>query len=130
LQLLIDTHVLLWAADAPEKLSDEARDAIEDAANDVFVSTAAAFEIVIKFGKGKLVLPIEPALFLPSRLHALGFRALPLSLEHALALTGLPDIHADPFDRMMIAQASVEGMTLVTRDAQIRRYNNVRTLLA
>ncbi len=121
--------MLLWAADAPEALSDDARDALEDAGNDVFVSTIAAFEIAIKFFKGKLVLPVEPALFVPSRMRSLGFRALPFSLVHALAVAGLPDIHADPFDRMMIAQASVDGMTLVTRDAQILRYN-VKTLRA
>jgi len=129
LQLLIDTHVFLWAADAPETLSENARDAIEDAGNDVFVSTVAACEIVIKFGRGKLFLPVEPVLFLPSRLRSLGFRALSFSLDHALSIGGLPAIHADPFDRMMIAQASIEGMTLVTRDAQILRYP-VKTLLA
>ena len=106
----------------PEKLSHDARSAIEDLSNDVYVSAAVAWEIVIKHGRGKLRLPLAPATFMSSRLRATGFRALPITQDHALAIAGLPAIHTDPFDRIMIAQAQFESMTLVTRDAHALLY--------
>ncbi len=96
--------------------------AIEDPENDVFVSAAAAWEISIKHAKGKLSLPLEPAIYVTARLKELGFSPLAITLEHALAAASLPSIHADPFDRIMVAQAQAESLTLVTRDAELLRY--------
>lgn len=125
--LLLDTHVFLWFASRPEDLAKEAFLAIEDPVNDVFISAVVAWEIVIKHAKRRLTLPLEPTLYMPARLKELGFHALPITQDHALATAGLPAIHSDPFDRLMIAQAQVEGMTFVTRDAYALTYP-VRTL--
>jgi len=129
LRLLIDTHVFLWLADRPELVAEEARRALEDPANDVFVSAAIAWEIAIKSAAGKLQLPVEAGSYVRSRTASFGFRALSISMEHALATASLPNIHADPFDRILVAQAAFEGMTLVSRDENSLRYP-VRTLRA
>jgi len=122
-RVLLDTHVFLWAASDPERLSGAARDAIEDPANDVFISSAVIWEIVIKYALGKLQLPAPPASYLPPRLRDLGFRELPIKHEHALTLTTLPMHHRDSFDRMLIAQARFEGMTLITADPHVALYD-------
>jgi PIN domain nuclease of toxin-antitoxin system len=129
MRLLLDTHAFLWATGKPALLSPAARDAVSDRANDVYVSAAVAWEIAIKAGRGKLRLPMGPATFVPSRIAALGFTSLPISLDHALAVAALPATHADPFDRILIAQAQFEGLTLVTRDATMLSYP-VQTLEA
>ncbi len=120
--LLLDTHVFLWAASDPQELSPEAREAIEDPENDAYVSAAVAWEIVIKHARGKIALPLPPATFMSSRLRAAGFHEMPITQEHALAVAALPSIHADPFDRIMIAQAQCESVTFVTRDARSLMY--------
>ncbi len=122
LRLLIDTHVFLWFTSNPQALVEDTFFAIEDPENDVFVSAAAAWEISIKHAKGKLSLPLEPAVYVRTRIKELGFTPLAITLEHALAAASLPSIHADPFDRIMVAQAQAESLTLVTRDAQLLRY--------
>jgi PIN domain nuclease of toxin-antitoxin system len=93
------------------------------------VSAAVAWEIAIKSSAGKLHLPVEPGSYVRSRIASFGFRALSISTEHAITVATLPNIHADPFDRIMVAQAALEGMTLVTRDENALRYP-VRTLKA
>jgi PIN domain nuclease of toxin-antitoxin system len=122
MRLLLDTHAFLWAAGVSSRLCPEAREAIADRANDVFVSSAAAWEIAIKCSRGRLQLPMGPSAFVLSRIAALGLTLLPITLEHALAVATLPATHNDPFDRIMIAQAQFEGMTFVTRDAASLRY--------
>ncbi len=122
MDLLLDTHVFLWATSRPNVLSTHAREAIEDLANEVYVSAAVAWEIVIKHARGKLDLPLAPAIYMSSRLRANGFHELPIAQDHALAVASLPAIHADPFDRIMIAQAQCASMTLVTRDARSLLY--------
>lgn len=122
MQLLLDTHVFIWSAASPRTLSPTARKAIQDPSNDVYVSVAAAWEIAIKHGLGKITLPQKPESWIPSRLVAMGFKPLPIRLEHALALLSLPNHHDDPFDRMIVAQAQVEGFTIVTSDPQVRKY--------
>ncbi|HEY9179256.1 MAG TPA: type II toxin-antitoxin system VapC family toxin [Candidatus Baltobacteraceae bacterium] len=122
MRLLLDTHVFLLSATEPETLSASARNAIVDPANEVFVSAAVAWEISIKVAAEKLALPGDPAAWFPARLRALAFDPLHISVEHALAAGALPDIHKDPFDRIMIAQAQIEGLTFVTRDPQNRKY--------
>jgi PIN domain nuclease of toxin-antitoxin system len=128
-RLLIDTHVFLWSTSAPDRLSANARAAIEDSDNEVYVSAAVGWEMSIKYAVGKLGLPMSPELYLPSRMVAHSFKALGISMEHALVVSSLPAYHADPFDRIMIAQAQFEGMTFVTRDMHALTYP-VRTIEA
>ena len=119
MNLLLDTHAFLWAIDDDPKLSQKAREAIVDGKNIVFVSAATAWEITIKKGIGKLKTPQADYLE-ELRLHR--FTALDITTEHALAVDGLPEHHKDPFDRMLVAQAQVENLTLVTRDPRLMIY--------
>ena len=123
--LLLDTHVLLWANEAPERLSIEAVDALEDPANDLFVSSISVAEIEIKRALGKLTLK-HSCQTLAARLDA---NWLDLTAAHAMGLRALPRLHADPFDRLLIAQAAAEGHTLVTNDDKVLAYP-VSTLAA
>jgi PIN domain nuclease of toxin-antitoxin system len=118
LRLLLDTHALLWALLAPRRLSPTAADAIEDAANDVFVSVVSTWEIEVKRAKGKLPIPTP----LRDALAEQRFKTLPVTLRDVLAVESLPRHHRDPFDRMLIAQAQLEDMTLVTSDREVRHY--------
>jgi PIN domain nuclease of toxin-antitoxin system len=125
-KLLLDSHVFLWwCADDPG-LRELEREAIRNAANDVFLSAASVWEMEIKRGLGRLRIP-EPASAAVSRL---GITALPVTLEHAEATGRLPALHRDPFDRLLVAQAKVEGLTLVTRDPLVRAYPGVAFLPA
>jgi PIN domain nuclease of toxin-antitoxin system len=90
--------------------------------NQVYLSAASAWEITIKYGLGKLALPEPPERFLTSRLTALGHTVLPVELAHVLRLVELPDLHRDPFDRMLVAQALAEDMDLVTADQRVAGY--------
>jgi PIN domain nuclease of toxin-antitoxin system len=116
--LLLDTHVLLWWFDDPALLSEKARNAITEGDNMVFVSAAVAWEIAIKKALGKLDAPDD----LEDTMAAERFQPLPLTMPHALAVAALPVIHQDPFDRIQIAQAQLENLTLVTRDGFIQQY--------
>jgi PIN domain nuclease of toxin-antitoxin system len=121
-RLLLDTYVFLWAAGKPEELAEPARLAIADTENEVYVSAAVAWEITMKTALGKLKVPGDPATWFPARVRALGFDGLAILPEHALAVGALPDHHRDPFDRILVAQAQLEGMQLVTRDPEIQKY--------
>lgn len=125
MNLLLDTHVLLWAVDTPERLDDRARDAIRDPRNRVVASSASAWEISIKTALGKLRFDGD----LTAVLNAVGFDPLAIDVEHALAAGALPPVHRDPFDRMLVAQARAEGLTVVTRDDVFDGYD-VPTLRA
>jgi len=127
--LLLDTHVLLWWLDDSPRLGARARAAIADPDNTVWVSAATAWEIAIKTGLGRLELGEPPEDVLPREIERGGFRPLAISVEHALAVRALPLHHRDPFDRMLVAQAMLEDLTLVTRDENIAKYE-VATLLA
>ncbi len=118
MNLLVDTHVLLWWLDDPAQLSEAAGAAIRDGANVVFVSAATVWEIVIKKSLGKLDAPEN----LDEVLRACRFTPLPVKVAHALAVQSLPMHHRDPFDRMLVAQARTEGMTVVTRDPKLLQY--------
>ena len=119
MNLLLDTHVFLWAVDDNPNLSATAREAIIDGNNIVYVSAATAWEISIKRAIGKLRIP-ESDYLEELRLHR--FMPLSITTEHALAVENLPPHHKDPFDRMLIAQAQEEKLTLVTRDQRIKKY--------
>lgn len=125
MRLLLDTHALLCTLDDPAELRSQALDAIADERNEVFVSAASAWEIAIKRALGKLVAPAD----LEAGVSRQGFSALHITFRHAQAAGALPRHHADPFDRMLIAQAQSESLTLVTRDAQMGLYG-VETLAA
>jgi PIN domain nuclease of toxin-antitoxin system len=123
-RLLLDTHVFLWwradAADLPASF----RAAIQEAANEVFVSSAVAWEIVVKRSLNKLEFPGSVAEAVADE----GFSPLPILLSHTDELSRLPDRHRDPFDRLLIAQARVESMTLATCDPKIREYEGLALL--
>ena len=117
--LLLDTHAFLWAIDNNPRFSQKARDAIVDGNNIVFVSAATAWEIAIKKSIGKLKIPNGDYME-ELKLHR--FTPLDMTTEHALTVENLPPYHKDPFDRMLIAQAQVEKLTLVTGDSKIKAY--------
>ena len=117
MRLLLDTHALLWWL-ADEGLTDQARDAIADPANLVILSAASAWEISIKKALGKLSAPDD----LEQQAEESGFSPLPITIAHALAAGRLPRHHDDPFDRMLIAQAFAEGLTIVTHDKRFADY--------
>jgi PIN domain nuclease of toxin-antitoxin system len=117
-KLLLDTHAYLWWLSDPGRLATEARVAVANPRNFVFVSAASIVEIAIKQANGKLTMSEPPeAMLEPCR-----FRELPLKIAHASALRDLPPVHKDPFDRLLAAQAKVEGMTLVSRDTILSGY--------
>jgi len=126
LRLLVDTHVFLWWRGDDPRLGEVERQAIRYGQNDVFLSAASIWEIAVKHSLGRLEIP-EPASAAAVRL---GFEPLPISFAHAEATTLLPPLHRDPFDRMLVAQARTEGLTLVTRDPVIRAYPGVAFLPA
>lgn len=119
MNLLLDTHVFLWVIDDSPRLSSAARAAIIDGANVIFVSAVTAWEISIKKAIGKLTVPSGSYLD-ELRLHR--FTPLDITTEHALAVAELPHYHQDPFDRLLVAQAQVEKLTIVTADSQIKQY--------
>lgn len=118
MKLLLDTHALLWWDGKPELLGEAVRAAMRDSNNTVFVSVASLWEIAIKQKRGKLPFSGSPT----ATIAQYGFLPLPISPEHAERAGGLPLLHSDPFDRMLVAQAQSEGMTLVTVDSKIRLY--------
>lgn len=119
MRLLLDTHIYLWWLQDPGLLSDEARIAVANPRHLVFVSAASIIEIAIKQSSGKLRVDEQPE----AQIQACRFHELPLTFAYASALRDLPSIHKDPFDRLLIAQARVEGMTLITRDPIVRQYD-------
>ena len=125
MNLLLDTHALLWWLDANPLLSEKAKSYIANGSNLVFVSAVIIWEIRIKQALGKLEIPSNFRQVLEQQ----PFEMLAITAEHAHALGDLPAIHRDPFDRMLIAQAKVEGFTIVTRDSIVQQYN-IKTIQA
>lgn len=129
MNLLLDTHVLLWAFEGSSRLGRRATAEIVDPRNQVWVSAVNAWEIAIKYGLGRLDLPAPPEQSVPRTIEASGFSMLVVDLDHALAVAHLPPHHRDPFDRLLIAQATVENLMLVTADPVFAAYD-IRVLPA
>lgn len=121
MNLLLDTHLLLWAADVVGKLPPGAHAMMADPGNVLFFSAASIWEVAIKYSSGKANFHVDPNL-LHRGLQENGFLELPVSGIHALAVGALPPIHKDPFDRLLVAQAIAENLTLLTADAVVARY--------
>jgi len=125
--LLLDTHAMLWFFWGDSQLSPNAKSLIEDADNRKLVSIASCWEIAIKVGLGKLDLGEPSHSFLPREIEHNNFELLPISLNHATMVEGLPTHHRDPFDRLLIAQATVEELSLVSADVAFDRYDVTRS---
>lgn len=121
MKLLLDTHLLLWAALQPEKLSAAAHSLLDDSNNELLFSAASLWEIAIKQGLRRRDFQVDPRLLRRSLLDN-GYIELPVLSEHAVAIDALPPLHKDPFDRILVAQAMTEGITLLTSDHQLAQY--------
>lgn len=122
MRLVIDTHALLWFCEGNPALSANALAAMTDRSNELYVSHATAWEVAIKLCLGKIKLEAGYEVIFQRVLEANGFMVLPPSVEHYLALIPLPRHHGDPFDRLIIAQAQVEGLTVITCDGEFPAY--------
>ncbi|WP_300007668.1 type II toxin-antitoxin system VapC family toxin [Pseudonocardia sp.] len=123
MRYLLDTHVWLWLQSDTARVPDSVRTRLADPASTVLLSSVSSWEIAIKFARGKLPLPEPPATYVPTRMYRDAITALPVSHAHALHVATLPHHHSDPFDRLLIAQAQLEGIPLVTADRRIPRYD-------
>jgi PIN domain nuclease of toxin-antitoxin system len=121
MKLLLDTHLLLWAAGDPHRLSASALALIEDPANELVFSAASLWEIAIKRRLGRDDFRVDPRLLRRGLLDN-NYAELPVTSEHAIALDSLPPLHKDPFDRILVAQAMVEGIALLTADPVVVQY--------
>lgn len=126
MRLLLDSHALIWAADAPGKLSALARGLIEDPSHDRLISAATFWEIGIEVGMGKLSLSLPYREWMDRSIADIGLTILPITLDHAERQAILPWHHRDPFDRLLVAQAQVEGAPLVSADATLDPYGVAR----
>ncbi|MGH9942608.1 MAG: type II toxin-antitoxin system VapC family toxin [Pyrinomonadaceae bacterium] len=122
MKLLLDTHVFIWWADAPEQLSAVALAALENGTNELILSVASVWEMQIKIQLGKLKMSAPLRDLVESQQTANGISLLPIKLAHVLAIDVLPPHHKDPFDRLLIAQSITEGLTLVSADARLSVY--------
>jgi PIN domain nuclease of toxin-antitoxin system len=129
LNLLLDTHLLLWAAGAPARLPGEAHALISDPGNSLAFSAASLWEVVIKAGLGRADFRVDASALRRNLLLA-GYREIALTGEHVIAVGQLPALHRDPFDRILIAQAEIEGADLLTSDPLVARYPGRIRLLA
>lgn len=123
MRALLDTHAFLWWIAGDDRLSDRASRTIADSGNEILVSAASIWEIAIKARLGRLSIPGDPGQFIGGQVVENAFRGLPIVAGHALRVWELPDHHRDPFDRMLVAQAQVEGLALISRDHHVARYD-------
>jgi PIN domain nuclease of toxin-antitoxin system len=121
MKLLLDTHLLLWAAESYERLPPDAQRLMSAPENELFFSVASLWEIVIKRGLGREDFKVDARVLRRSLLDN-GYSELSILSEHAVAIDALPPIHKDPFDRLLVAQAIIEGITLLTIDSQVAEY--------
>lgn len=121
MRLLLDTHVFLWLQTDPKRLGEHLS-LVEDERTTLLVSAVSSWEIAIKHQLGKLPLPEEPTRYVPDRMRAIGAQAVAVEHSHALAVTRLPRLHRDPFDRLLVAQALLLGLTIATADPAVAQY--------
>ena len=121
MKLLLDTHLLLWAAAQPDRLPVAARELLDDPQNEPIFSSASLWEVAIKHGLGRGDFQVDARLLRRGLLDN-GYGELPITSEHAVALDSLPPIHKDPFDRILVAQSMVEGIILLTADPLVAQY--------
>ena len=125
--LLLDTHVFLWLQTDPERLGEQLP-LVADPRTELLLSAVSAWEIAIKHELGKLALPEEPERYVPARMRTIGAQALAIEHSHALAVATIPNLHRDPFDRLLVAQAMLLGLTILTADPAVAQYP-VRSIL-
>ena len=123
MSILIDTHVFLWAAGIGGRLSESAKTLLTDSGQPIFFSAASAWEIAIKWSKGRLTLPSPPYEVINNVVGAAGMTQLPVTFKDASGVAGLPLHHRDPFDRLLVAQARTNGLRLMTADPILERYD-------
>lgn len=122
MRLLLDTHVWLWMIAERERFDAETAGMLENSANELLLSAASSWEIAIKHSLGKLTLPAPPARYVPQQIAKTGVTPLLVEHSHALRVADLPAHHRDPFDRVLVAQTELEGVTLLTADRQFEPY--------
>ena len=122
MKLLLDTHLILWAASSPERLPRKALDLLSDNENELFFSAANLWEITIKNGLGRADFKVDVSVLRRGLLDN-GYNEIAITSQHAIAVSGLQDIHRDPFDRVLVAQAITEGITLLTADKLVAKYS-------
>jgi PIN domain nuclease of toxin-antitoxin system len=120
-RILLDTQVFLWLQSAPARLGEQLR-LLEDRRNELIVSAVSSWEIAIKYRLGRLVLPESPERYVPERLRIMGAKGLSIEHTHALAVAALPPLHRDPFDRLLVAQAGLLDLPVMTADPMIVQY--------
>lgn len=123
MRILLDTHVWLWMQAEPDRLSDETRAIVEHLDNELLFSAASSWEIAIKHAIGRLSLPADPMEYVPDRIRSSGVTPLAIEHSHALRVAGLPPHHRDPFDRLLVAQAQVEDVPILTVDPALDPYD-------
>ncbi len=128
MKLLLDTHLLLWSAGQPDRLSTDAKKLIEGPENELLFSAASLWEVIIKRGLGRDDFKVDARLLRRGLLDN-GYGELPIGSEHVIAIESLPPLHKDPFDRILIAQAAVEGITLLTSDPLVASYPGANRLV-
>lgn len=123
MRVLLDTHCWLWMQSAPTRLSPDGVRVVEDPDNELLLSTVSSWEIAIKYALGRLSLPEPPARYVPDRIQSSGVIPIPVEHPHALHVATLPPHHRDPFDRLLISQAQVLGVSILTADPQFAPYD-------
>ena len=123
MKALLDTNTFLWWNMGDPQLSPTAENFIADGRNELYFSAASAWEIAIKASRGKLTLPEPPSKYVAARLSLHRIQALPIQLSHALRVYELPELHRDPFDRLLVVQSQMEDLPILTADENIRRYD-------
>lgn len=122
MKVLLDTHIFLWMFLTPSRITANVKFLIKDTRNEIFLSSISSWEIAIKYSVGKLKLPDAPEIYVPERIKRANLQKLEISHEHTLAIANLPSIHKDPFDRLLITQANVENLTLLSADSVFNKY--------
>jgi len=122
LRVLLDTHAFVWWNSDDPRLSRTARAVIQEPENEILLSAASAWEIAIKYARGRLPIPQPPARYVADRMRRHGFGPLAIEIAHGVQVGSLPPIHRDPFDRILVAQSQLENLPILTSDPNIARY--------